>query len=112
MNSRQLTADRWRELCDGQRSSGLSVEAFCRREGVATSTFFAWRRRLALRSEPAFVEVTGATRPADVEASVLKTAVAACACGPIELWLRDGLMVRVHEGFDTSMLRRVVEALS
>ena len=38
---------RWRGLLARQISSGLSVAAFCRREGVALSTFHWWRRKLA-----------------------------------------------------------------
>jgi hypothetical protein len=40
-------AARWRGLLARQSSSGLSVTAFCRREGVALSTFHWWRRKLA-----------------------------------------------------------------
>ena len=38
---------RWRGLLAGQISSGLSVAAFCRREGVALSTFHWWKRKLS-----------------------------------------------------------------
>jgi hypothetical protein len=38
---------RWRGLLARQISSGLSVAAFCRREGVAFSAFHWWRRKLA-----------------------------------------------------------------
>ena len=38
---------RWRGLLARQISSGLSVAAFCRREGVALSTFHWWKRKLA-----------------------------------------------------------------
>jgi hypothetical protein len=38
---------RWRGLLARQISSGLSVAAFCRREGVALSTFRWWKRKLA-----------------------------------------------------------------
>ena len=38
---------RWRGLLARQISSGLSVAAFCRREGVALSTFHWWSRKLA-----------------------------------------------------------------
>jgi hypothetical protein len=37
---------RWRGLLARQISSGLSVAAFCRREGVALSTFHWWKRKL------------------------------------------------------------------
>lgn len=31
-----------------QRASGLSVQAYCRREGLNLSSFYRWRRRVAL----------------------------------------------------------------
>ena len=37
---------RWRALVSAFESSGLSMPAFCQREGIAESTFYAWRARL------------------------------------------------------------------
>jgi putative transposase len=39
----------WRELVARQASSGLSVPAFCRREGLNAWTFYGWRSRLRAR---------------------------------------------------------------
>lgn len=98
MARQRLSASRWRQLVADQCDSGLSVEAFCRREGLGVSTFFAWRRRLVSGPRPAFVEVTAAAVAAEVE--------------PIELMLALGIVVRVRSGFDAVLLRQVVEALS
>lgn len=43
----------WREVVARQVSSGLSVRAFCQREGLAESNFYAWRRELRLRDREA-----------------------------------------------------------
>ena len=43
----------WRERLVRFASSGLSVKAFCLREGVAPSNFHAWKRRLGSGLEPA-----------------------------------------------------------
>lgn len=130
MSRRRLTAQVWRELLARQRSSGLTVAAFCRQEDVAMSTFFAWRRRLALRDEPPFVEVAcvgQSPKPAEDAASssmlgsesmsaagsdAMSPAMSAPCSGGIELLLPGGVRVCVREGFDAAMLRRVVEALS
>ena len=56
MNRHSTAADRWRGLLQRQGSSGLSIAAFCRREGVSQPSFYAWRRRL--RVEATFAEVT------------------------------------------------------
>lgn len=47
---------RWRGLLARQSSSGLSVAAFCRREGVALSTFRWWRRKLAVTGRRATLD--------------------------------------------------------
>jgi hypothetical protein len=111
----RLTDQQWRRVFQRQRRSGLSIAAFCERERLATSTFFAKRRQLEAEPEErtptaAFVEVT----PADdhvahqVAACEPEGAIAAVA---LELVLRGGVIVRVREGFDASLLRRVVNAI-
>ena len=37
----------WRLRLRRQTTGGLSIPEFCRREGVSTASFYAWRRRLA-----------------------------------------------------------------
>jgi hypothetical protein len=36
----------WRELVERQARSGLSVQAFCRREGIRPWGLYGWRSRL------------------------------------------------------------------
>ena len=43
----------WRQRLRRQTSSGLSIAAFCAREGVSSASFHAWKRRLTARSLPA-----------------------------------------------------------
>ena len=40
----------WRQSIQRQTSSGLSMAAFCRREGLSARLFYAWRERLKARS--------------------------------------------------------------
>jgi hypothetical protein len=49
-------AHTWRRRLRRQTSSGLSIPAFCAREGVSSASFYSWRRRLAARSRPALPE--------------------------------------------------------
>jgi hypothetical protein len=42
----QVRWDRWRQRMESQLASGLSIAAFCRREGVSQPAFHAWKRRL------------------------------------------------------------------
>jgi hypothetical protein len=43
----------WRQRLQRQSTSGLSISAFCAQEGVSSTSFQAWKRRLAARSLPA-----------------------------------------------------------
>lgn len=50
-----LREARWRDIVRRQMAGRTGAAEFCRREGVALSTFHWWKRRLSLR-EPAAVE--------------------------------------------------------
>jgi transposase-like protein len=93
---------RWERIVREQRSSGLSVAGFCRREGVPASSFFAWKRRLAEQGSqqgPAFVELVSAA-PARVQGDQ-----------PLELLLGHDRRLLIRRGFDGQVLREVVRAL-
>lgn len=92
---------KWRDLIERQRASGLSVAVFCRRDGVAASSFFAWKRKLG--STPA--------TPVFVEATVAGTPPPPRSAGRVEVRLRGGRRVRVGRGFDRDLLAEVVAAL-
>ena len=102
----------WQLAIEEQKSSGLSVRAFCLREGLSEASFYSWRRRLSegesaapRESSVAFVEVMRS-----VPTPVWQTDVAMRVA--LEVLLPGGLVVRVPEGFDGVTLRQVVEALS
>lgn len=42
----------WRQRLQRQSTSGLSISAFCAQEGVSSTSFHTWKRRLAARSLP------------------------------------------------------------
>ena len=100
------TDAQWCKRIAEQQTSGLSVEAFCRAQGLASSTFFARRQRLREADRPEFIEV--ATEPANDQA--VASAIETDAV-PLELVLRGGVIVRVRPGFDAAVLRRVVDAI-
>ena len=79
------------------RSSGLTVSAFARQEGLHPRRVLAWKKRLeakpSLPSREAFVEVV----PRSDER--------------IEVVLRTGVVLRVAETVEPNALRRIVEAL-
>jgi hypothetical protein len=57
-----LLLTEWRERLKRQSESGLTVEAFCQREGVSTSMFYRWQRHFQNSSpEPTAFEAGDAT---------------------------------------------------
>lgn len=59
----------WRQHHLRQRSSGLSIEAYCQHECISAAAFYAWKRRLgtaslpAVSSPPLFVPINVAATP-------------------------------------------------
>ena len=91
----------WRRRIAEWRASGLSVRAFCARRGLATPSFYAWRRALEQRD---------AERPAFVPVRVVPDGLPACA-GTLEVVLPGGRIVRVTPGFDAATLRQLLAVL-
>ena len=104
----------WRGKLRDQAGSGLSVSAFCRREGFSPNSFYRWRRLLA--------EGDGANGAAKhlsdpprenvfVPVSVVGQAPAGFSDASIEMVLPSGVLLRVRPGFDSATLIRLVAIL-
>jgi hypothetical protein len=95
---------RWRKLLEDQEASGLPVSAFCRERGIAASSLFAWRRRLAA-GEPMFkpVKIAVTSTPALDDGGGGE--------GAIELHLPGGRLLMVRRGFDRQLLVDVIHTL-
>jgi hypothetical protein len=91
----------WRRWIDQWRVSGLSVRAFCARHGLATASFYNWRRVLQRRADDQVVFA-----PVQVVAGVVPTPTSA-----LEVVLTDGRTVRVAPGFDATTLRQLLAVL-
>jgi hypothetical protein len=92
----------WRQVLTRRRGSGLSVRAFCEREGVSEASFYMWRRELAHRDRSG-IKASAAFVPVRV---VAETSTA------IEIALPCGIAVRVRPGFDRQTLEQVVALFS
>lgn len=44
--------DKWHEIISEQDTSGLSVSAYCRQQGINGKTFYNWRKKLGNPPEP------------------------------------------------------------
>lgn len=65
----------WRERFRRYAKSALSVEDFCRGEGVSTPTFYHWRKKLAPAPRRRQTDRRRAFRPVMVTASVAALSV-------------------------------------
>ena len=92
----------WRRRIDQWRVSGLSVQAFCARHGLACASFYAWRRLLERRA---------AEQPAFVPVQVVADATPAGQASALEVVIADGRVVRVAPGFDAATLRQLLAVL-
>lgn len=118
MSKQRLSRQRWRDLIEEQRTGGLSVQAFCKRHGLASSTFFNWSRRFKSEAPSSAADQTRAAPPPFVELEAPSASHtgeaddASATTSTIELVLPSGLVVRVRRGFDPRLLQQVVEALA
>src|SRR5262245_40357139 len=92
------SAERWQRRFHRFSRRGLTVAAFCAREGISTASFHAWKRRLrdadsaAARSLPVrLVEPTGSA--------------------PVELLLPSGCALRLPPGCDPAWVRQLLDLL-
>lgn len=97
---RRLGRDRWVELLERCGASGLSVEAFCRQEGISPKSFYRWRR--VLRHESTSPSVTRSmARPAAtpfVDLGALVGRQAGASPFELKLDLGGGLMLHLVRG--------------
>lgn len=97
----------WREALKRHAASGMSVRAFCQREKLTESTFFAWRRTIAERD----AEVK---RPKRLKQPAFLPVVIDEEQGPdgsIMIELAGGRVLRLPESIATERLVELVHAL-
>jgi transposase-like protein len=99
----------WQQRVEGQKTSGLSVVDFCIREGLSTSSFYRWVRRLQggipenVAAEAGPPEQEPAVRPNFLPVS-LKAA-------PVEIELPNGSVVRLPIGVGQAVLVEVIRVV-
>jgi len=97
----------WQQIIQRQRSSGLGVAEFCRRQQVPPSSLFAWKRRLARETQaaPVFVQLKPVSIPQPGSTTDSSN-------GGIELHLGQGRHIVLRPGFDGPTLAAVLMVLS
>ena len=116
--NRQARQEWWRRQIQRQQDGSLSIAEFCRRLGVSTVTFYAWRRRFSeaspasplISESPAAKSSTanGASAPAFLPVSML---AAAGLDGQLEIELANACVVRLKGSIDPGLLRVAIRAV-
>jgi hypothetical protein len=96
------TRQSWQQCLDRFQRSGLTVPAFCEREGVSPASFYVWRRRLQHDSPPP---------AADAPRLVPVRFVTPPASAPVELLLPSGCVLRLCPDCDLDWLRQLLPVL-
>jgi len=94
----------WREVLERQAASGLSVRAFCRREKLTESAFYAWRRTVAERN----TEVGPTRHAAFVPMTVIEQSERQAS---IEIELAGGRVLRLPSTISVEWLAELVHGL-
>ena len=92
----------WMNRVEACRSSGLSVAQWCKENGISTSTYFSWQRRVfklvASEEQPCFAEV-----PLSSDVSQESNVAAVIRQGPFT--------VELYNGVDVTTIRAILQAI-
>lgn len=103
----------WRQRLARQADSGLTIARFCRQEGILTSNFHAWKRRLQLgEAVPTRLARPDSTAPAAfLPVTVTLPRPLGQGAVPIEAELPNGVRLRITAA-DPRLARRIIHALA
>jgi len=85
---RRIRKSQWQELIRRQEQSGLTINAFCRREQLNAATFYNWKKRLRDESDGRLVRLHPASDTNRPWSGILSHAV--------EAVLPNGTCLRIH----------------
>ena len=91
---RRRSRSEWRSLLAKFGGSGLSVEAFCRREAISAASFYRWRSLLSGAGDRGEVVVRDSA-PAFVDLGALNSASSPGRRLDLKLDLGDGLLLHL-----------------
>lgn len=115
--NRQARREWWRRQIQRQKDSSLSVTKFCRRLGVSTVTFYAWKRRF--REAPASSPPVSGKREAQptptsngaLTAAFLPVSILdSASTGQLEIELGNACVLRLTGTIDPKLLRIAIRA--
>ena len=99
----------WQQHVEGQKTSGLSVDEFCAREGLTRSSFYRWMRRL----RDGIPDSVAAEEKPPVEAEVVRPNFlpVSLKAAPVEIELPNGGGVRLPVGVGQAVLVEVIRVV-
>ena len=98
----------WAARIQNCRSSGLSVRAWCRQEGVNAATYYRWERELLASAETASCSSVSAVRFAELPAPKQVSRNVAERCATLHIGKAS---LDIYPGCDAEQLRLLVELL-
>ena len=99
----------WQERLQSYESSGLSIDVFCLREGVARSTFYRWMKQLKDGIPESMVKEKEARDQAESAEGAAFVPISLKA-SPVEIELPNGGVVRLPLGVGQAVLVEVIRA--
>jgi hypothetical protein len=89
----------WQEVFETQKTSGLSIAEYCRKQNIRSSYYYAWRCRIRKRQmvNHGFIELSPS---------------GSVSAGGIRILTATGFHIEVNRGFDPSTLRSVLACLA
>lgn len=110
----------WRKRIAACKASGLTVKAFCEKEGISEHCLYSWRREIRLRDEEAADErksVEKSSKHVEQSAFVPVRLVPSngdeeeTSSEPIEIIAPNGFHVLLPEGTDAKWMTQILVAL-
>ena len=99
----------WQQRLESQKASGLSINLYCLREGVSTTTFYRWVNQLQAGVPEALLAEEAARKQAESgDALFLPVSLKA---SPVEIELPNGGVVRLPLGVGQAVLVDVIRVV-
>ena len=95
----------WRQQMEGFAASGLSVKAYCAKQGIAVANWYYWRKRLSAHRLSREASVPGA------EFLPVHLADRSSGMPAVEIQLLSGRSLKLSAPLDMSWLQSLVRIL-
>ncbi len=96
MANTHRTPEQWQQIFEQHAASGLQIATFCKQQKLNTSSFYAWRKRLAKHSLcPSVADKNESIESQADWVDIIPEQVASTSRWDIELALPNGVVLRM-----------------